>query len=94
MKRKILQFKRGILEVREEEIKRPSSTIDERRRFLLVLNKALAIGGRIVIPIVGGTFLGVYLDKLFFSSPKFTILFLLIGVILGFSALYQLTKEL
>ena len=94
MKRKILQFKGGILKVREEEIKRHDSSIDERRRFLLFLNKALSLAGRITIPIVGGTLLGVYLDKVFFSSPAFTLSLLVIGVILGFSALYKLTKEL
>jgi len=40
-----------------------------------------------------GLYIGVYLDKLFSTTPWLTIIFLIIGIIAGFINIYELIKK-
>lgn len=55
---------------------------------------AMELGYSIVIPIVGGAFLGVYLDKRFGIAPKLTLLFIFLGLGLGIYNAYRLLKNI
>lgn len=93
MKRKILQFERGKLIAREEEVK-AKDTREERKRFYKILSSALSLSGSIVLPIVGGTLLGSYIDRLLSSPPVATIALLFLGVLLGFYRIIRLTRDI
>ena len=53
-----------------------------------------SIGIQIGFVIAVGVIAGVYLDKWLHTSPWLTLLGLLIGLVSGFTRLYQIGKEL
>lgn len=93
MKRKILQFERGKLVGREEEVK-VSDREGDKKRFYKTLSTALSLGTSIVLPIVGGVLLGRYVDNLFSSAPLATLTLLFVGVVLSFLTILRLTRDI
>lgn len=55
--------------------------------------KNTEIGFLVVFPILGGLFLGLYLDRRLNTSPKLTLVFLFLGVIIGFVNIFKIVKE-
>lgn len=53
------------------------------------LNTASKIAFGLLIPILGGFFLGHYLDNRFSTEPWLTLLFLMLGVVIGFAGVYR-----
>lgn len=51
------------------------------------------VGFSVVVPIVGGTILGVFLDKKFNLTPKLTLFFLFLGVIIGFINIIKIVNQ-
>lgn len=49
-----------------------------------------SVGFSIIVPVIIGTFLGVYLDQRFGTKPVLTIVLIFFGTVLGF---YNLFKE-
>jgi len=93
MRRKILQFNRGVLEQGEEEFEEKDNR-EERERFKKILSAALSLGGSIVVPIAGGALLGVFLDKIFSTTPFLTLTLLALGVVSAFYTIYRLTQDI
>jgi len=54
---------------------------------------ASSIGIGMVLAVFGGLFLGNLLDKKLGTTPFFTFIFLLIGVVAGFRSLYNLIRQ-
>jgi len=54
---------------------------------------ASSIGIAMVLAIFGGLYLGYWVDKHYGTTPFFTFLFLLMGVVAGFRNLYVLIKK-
>ncbi len=52
------------------------------------------LGFSISLPIVGGAFLGQFLDKTFHLYPKMTLLLILLGVFIAGSNIFFLVKKL
>lgn len=55
---------------------------------------ASAVGFMIVIPIVGGVILGRIIDVKLATSPKFTLILLFLGIIIGFSNIFYIIKKI
>ena len=53
------------------------------------LARISAYGFVLVISTFGGLYLGLYLDELTSMAPNFTLVFLLLGVVLGFKGFIQ-----
>jgi ATP synthase protein I len=51
----------------------------------------IALG--LILPILGGFFLGNYLDEKFGTSPLFVLALILLGIISGFAWLYKTAKN-
>lgn len=47
----------------------------------------------LVLPILGGFFLGNYLDERFGTSPWLTLILIIFGVVSGFTWLYKSLKD-
>lgn len=93
MKRKILQFDRGKLTARVEEVA-PKDTREDKKRFYKTLSASLSLGTSIVLPIAGGALLGRYLDTVFSSSPIATLVLLSTGVLVSFYTLIRFTRDI
>jgi len=52
-------------------------------------NTVSRIAFGLLIPILVGFFLGTYLDNRFSTDPWLTIIFLMLGIIIGFAGLYK-----
>jgi ATP synthase protein I len=63
------------------------------RKLYLQLAYASSIGIAMVLAIFGCLFLGAYLDGIFGTGHKLTIIFLLIGIMAGFRNLYWIAKK-
>lgn len=94
IKRKILRFKDGKITESEENILEHKYSIDSGKGIIRALGIATELGFVISFPIVGGIILGNWLDKKFSNNPKFTLLFLFLGVIIAFTNLIYLVKEI
>ncbi|OGG04470.1 hypothetical protein A2W14_06735 [Candidatus Gottesmanbacteria bacterium RBG_16_37_8] len=51
------------------------------------------LGLSVTVPLVGGAFLGSYLDRNLNTSPKLTLSFILIGLFLGLYSMYKIVKD-
>lgn len=93
MRRKVLEWKKGFLAVREEETKRDRVNKRDSEEFLKVLSTALELGFAISLPIAFGAILGSFLDRFFLTSPRLTLSFIFLGVIIGGASIFKLIKE-
>ena len=59
------------------------------RRLNSRLTRISAYGFVLVISTFGGLYLGLYLDGLTNMAPNFTLVFLLLGIVLGFKGFIQ-----
>lgn len=55
---------------------------------------ASQFGISVALPVVGGAFLGQYLDNLFHTTPKMTLSGIMIGMLLSITNAYFLIKKL
>lgn len=51
------------------------------------------LGFSLIIPLVGGAFLGSYLDEQFGTQPKITLSLILLGLFLGLYSMYKIVKD-
>lgn len=51
------------------------------------------IGWSIALPIVGGVFLGQFLDERFGTKPKITLILIIVGVCIGLGNLIMLSRK-
>lgn len=59
------------------------------KKIIRELAPYLNLGLQMVIPIAGGVFLGVWLDNKNQSSPLWTLLFALLGIVVGFYTFFK-----
>lgn len=93
MKRKILQLHQGTIKASESFINRESQRQEEQKRLNKALSEAFELGMSIALPIVAGVLFGRYLDHIFGTSPKLTLSFLFLGVIIGGIRIIKLARE-
>ncbi|GAB6099492.1 hypothetical protein JCM16358_13710 [Halanaerocella petrolearia] len=62
----------------------------EKVKVLEALALLSQIGIAIIVPIIGGVWLGDYLDSILATEPLFLILGVILGVIVGFRNAYRL----
>ncbi|HOK06877.1 MAG TPA: AtpZ/AtpI family protein [Syntrophales bacterium] len=65
----------------------------ESKKAMTQMAYASSIGIAMVLAIFGGLYLGYWVDKHYGTTPFFTFLFLLMGVVAGFRNLYVLIKK-
>ncbi|MDQ5985064.1 MAG: hypothetical protein CSYNP_00768 [Syntrophus sp. SKADARSKE-3] len=65
----------------------------EQNRAYTQMAYASSIGIGMVLAVFGGLFLGNFLDNKLGTSPFFTFLLLLMGIVAGFRSLYQLIRN-
>ena len=88
--RKILKFE-GESGYSFEEQKLPPD--QKRRSFYFVFGRVSELGFVIAIPIVGGVFLGRWLDGKFDTNPMLTVIGVVLGVMVSFGAMYNIIKD-
>jgi len=93
-KRKILRFENGNIADSGEINKISDKTKNFSKNIFQGLGIASELGFVISIPIVGGIFLGSWLDKKFSLYPKLTLSFLFLGVFLAIANLIYIVREI
>lgn len=66
---------------------------EDRQRLIRSLGFLSSLGISMVAATIIGLAMGYYLDKWLETSPWFTLIFLLLGIIAGFRNLYILTQR-
>lgn len=66
----------------------------KKTELIGVIAGASGIGFSLIVPLVGGAFLGSYLDRKFNSTPKFTLSLILAGLFIGLYTMYKAVKDL
>ena len=92
-KRFELSLKEGRLVTKEAVKKNPDEKDLNRERFLRGLGLVSELGFIISFPLVGGVFLGIWLDRRYGSSPKMTLSLIFLGLIIAFANLFVITSE-
>ena len=72
-KRIALSFKEGRLVSKEINKNSPNDKDNSREKLIRGVGLVSELGFVISFPLVGGVFLGIWLDKRFSSSPKMTL---------------------
>lgn len=93
-KRKVLYLTENKLLESKEEVVPKKLNRKSKDRFIESLSLVSNIGFTLCVPIVGGAFLGKYLDSKFASVPKITLSLIFLGMILGAVNVYHLIKQL
>lgn len=93
-KRRILRFENGKIAEFEKIDNVPKKAKNYSNNIVRGLAIASELGFVISFPIVGGIFLGSWLDKKLSVYPKLTLLFLFLGVMISFANLIFLIKEI
>ena len=88
--KKVLHLGEHGYRIEEEKVTAEKKPVNKRLFSLFSL--ASELGFAVSIPIVGGIALGKWLDAIFHSYPKLTLSFLVTGVILGSTALYNIIR--
>jgi ATP synthase protein I len=65
----------------------------DKRKSYTQMAYASSIGIGMVFAVFGGLFLGNLLDKKLGTTPFFTFVLLLMGIVAGFRSLYKLVKQ-
>lgn len=78
------------LKVIEEELE-PKKNSDNK--YIPALSFASELGFSISLPIVGGAFLGQYLDNKLNTTPRITLSLVFIGLFLGLTNIYFIIKK-
>jgi F0F1-type ATP synthase assembly protein I len=92
MKRNIIKLQKGSYTVEKQTVRKKDQAEKDKMFMNKLLSESLSLGMSIVVPIAGGTLLGVFLDKLLHTTPKLTIALMLFGVFAGFYKMYTLIK--
>lgn len=89
-------FKDQTIEIRSQTSakKTDTKTKKDESMFLSVLAVGSQLGFTISFPIAGGVLLGVFLDKKLGTAPTLTLLLLGLGVVVSFTTLIRILKEL
>ena len=93
-KRKVLKFDKDkiLKEIEEKSIKQEK--IPKETKSWELISVASELGFSISLPIAAGVILGSVLDAKFDTSPKITLLLLLLGVVLSISNVYLIIRRL
>lgn len=77
--------------VEERHLKEPKK--EEKDKLISMFSLASELGFSISLPLVGGAFLGRYLDSRLNSSPKITLSLIFFGLLLGMMNIYMIIKK-
>lgn len=78
------------LEIVDEERK---TSHQDKEQFIPALSLASELGFSISLPIIGGAFLGQFLDNKLNSSPRMTLSLVFLGLFLGLTNIYLIIKK-
>jgi ATP synthase protein I len=76
-----------------EEKKLKEQKKEEKDRLISMFSLASELGFSISLPLVGGAFLGRYLDDKLHTSPKITLSLIFFGLVLGMMNIYMIIKK-
>jgi F0F1-type ATP synthase assembly protein I len=65
----------------------------KQTQFFYYLGLIIQVGLTFSISVFIGILIGIFFDKKLHTSPLFTIIFLIFGIIGGFTGVYKLIKE-
>lgn len=77
-----------------EDKKQKGNEKETKSRVLTMVSLASELGFSISFPIVGGAFLGQYLDAKFHTSPKLTLSLIFLGLVFSICYIYNIIKKL
>ena len=77
------------LEIVEEESKQKNK---DKEKFIPAISLASELGFSISLPIIGGAFLGQFLDNKFNTTPRITLSLVFLGVFLALANIYLIIK--
>jgi ATP synthase protein I len=66
----------------------------DEKRFISGMGLAADLGLMIALPLVGGAFLGSYLDKKFDTTPRATLSLIFFGLLFSIYSVYKMLKDL
>ncbi|MBI3379555.1 AtpZ/AtpI family protein [Candidatus Gottesmanbacteria bacterium] len=92
-KRKTLRFGKDKILTEEVEKLTPKGKKEEKR-FFATLSLVSQLGLSICLPIVGGAFLGQFLDKKFTTSPRMTLSLIFLGLFIGITNIYFILSKI
>ncbi len=91
LKKKILKLD----ESRKYQVVETDTKVELKREVqLFSLGLVRDIGFSIAIPLVLGAFAGAWLDQRFNMRPKFTLSFLIAGLLISIISLYKIVKDI
>ena len=74
--------------------KKPEKGKFKKPEIIGIIAGASGIGFSLIVPLVGGAFLGSYLDNKFDSAPKITLSLIFFGLFIGLYTMYKTVKDL
>ena len=74
--------------------KKPEKGKFKKTELIGIIAGASGIGFYLIVPLVGGAFLGSYLDSKFDSAPKITLSLIFFGLFIGLYTMYKAVKDL
>lgn len=66
---------------------------EDRQRLIRSMGFLSSIGITLVVATMVGLAMGYYLDEWLGTSPWFTLIFMVLGIVAGFQNIYNLTKR-
>ena len=74
--------------------KKPEKGKFKKPEIIGIIAGASGIGFSLIVPLVGGAFLGSYLDNKIDSGPKITLSLIFFGLFIGLYTMYKTVKDL
>lgn len=92
-KRKVLKFTQNRKLEAVEEVQQQSEEVSSKSRFPGMVSWASELGFSVSLPIVGGAFLGQFLDNKFNTTPRMTLSFIFLGLFVGMTTIFLIVRE-
>lgn len=80
------------LKIHEEKLQKKEKK--QENKLYQSISIATQLGYSVSLPIVGGAFLGSFLDNKFNSAPKLTLSFIFFGLVVSGYSVYKMIKKL
>lgn len=93
-KKKVLRLDKDNKLIIEELSSGGNKVEEEEVSFDKAVSLISELGLSIALPIAGGAFLGNLLDKKFTTSPRMTLFFIFLGLIIAAVNFYKIYKEM
>ena len=78
----------------EKDRKNQKGKFSNKTELVKIFAGASGIGFSLIVPLIGGAYLGSYLDRKFNSTPKLTLSLILAGLFIGLYTMYKAVKDI